>query len=385
MLRLLAATAEVRGSHRAAIGSLLERSDAPTVAGLLHRQRLVALLGGRLLELAPDFGGARFADGVASAAGEATERAKVIEVLAAHVRELLAARGISSLPLKGPFLARRLYGDPSLRSTNDLDLLVPVSRLDEAVATLAELGLKADRQPRDRDDIHRTLRHPRGRLPRVEVHWRLHWYESRFSEAMLARADTSGAWPTADPGDELAALLLFYARDGFYGLRTAADTAAWWDRYGPGDGAEPLLARHVRDYPQLRPALATAARVAERTVGVPAAAVVPTERPRTSERLAARLANWSQVGELDQLAANVALVNALLGSYETLTTVLRRDVWIPRAEIAAIYSLENPDGARARVWQLVHVPKIGVRFLLGLVGFRGTPPRRGRAELRAPA
>jgi hypothetical protein len=113
-------------------------------------------------------------------------------------------------------------------------------------------------------------------------------------------------------------------------------------------------------------------------VGVPASSLVPVEAPSVRERTAARLANWTQTGEIDQLTANVALVDGLLGARHGLGAFVRRQLWIPRSEIAAIYQLADPDSARARIWQVAHVPKLCVRFLLGLAGFRGRSAQAGR-------
>jgi hypothetical protein len=81
--------------------------------------------------------------------------------------------------------------------------------------------------------LHFVLVHERGELPPVELHWRVHWYERSFArERLLPPAvDPPGDWRPA-PADELAALLLFYARDGFIDLRLASDLGAWWDVHG---------------------------------------------------------------------------------------------------------------------------------------------------------
>jgi hypothetical protein len=71
---------------------------------------------------------------------------------------------------------------------------------------------------RGRPDLHHRLEHP-GR-PAIDLHWRLHWHEEAFARDLLGRARATG---TIAAADEAAALLLFYARDGFYGLRLAAD------------------------------------------------------------------------------------------------------------------------------------------------------------------
>ena len=57
--------------------------------------------------------------------------------------------------LKGPLLAKRLYGDVHLRTSRDLDLLVRASDLRAARALLTKLGFMADLRP---DDYHQSWR-----------------------------------------------------------------------------------------------------------------------------------------------------------------------------------------------------------------------------------
>ena len=69
-------------------------------------------------------------------------------------------------------------------------------------------------------------------LPRVELHWRVHWYERqlRRRRPRAGRVKPAAASRSQmQPLDGLVALMLFYARDGFAGLRYPADAAAWWD------------------------------------------------------------------------------------------------------------------------------------------------------------
>jgi hypothetical protein len=58
---------------------------------------------------------------------------------------------IVTVPLKGPFLAERLYGSAALRVSRDLDLLVAAADVSRAEAVLADLGFK----PGEADDYHR--------------------------------------------------------------------------------------------------------------------------------------------------------------------------------------------------------------------------------------
>ncbi|MCA0755386.1 nucleotidyltransferase family protein [Paenibacillus sp. N4] len=87
-------------------------------------------------------------------------------------------KGIRSLFLKGPVIAADLYGDVSLRTSCDLDLLIPLKELEQAEALLCSLGYEKD------DYIetvlndwkwrhhHTTFNHPVKKI-KVELHWRL--------------------------------------------------------------------------------------------------------------------------------------------------------------------------------------------------------------------
>jgi hypothetical protein len=68
------------------------------------------------------------------------------DMFAAELEGLLhqfAERGIDVLPLKGPTLAQALYGDATLRSFKDLDLLVRRDDYPRAEALLIDLGFAA--------------------------------------------------------------------------------------------------------------------------------------------------------------------------------------------------------------------------------------------------
>lgn len=87
-------------------------------------------------------------------------------------------KNIRSIYLKGPVLAHELYGDVSLRTSSDLDILVPINDLKQIEETLVSEGYEKD------DYIesvlndwkwrhhHVTFFHPQKRV-KVEVHWRL--------------------------------------------------------------------------------------------------------------------------------------------------------------------------------------------------------------------
>jgi hypothetical protein len=84
---------------------------------------------------------------------------------------------IQLLFLKGPVLAAALYGDISLRTSSDLDVLVPIHRLEQADELLFQLGyVKEDyfstvlSEWRWRHH-HLTYFHPEKGI-KLEVHWR---------------------------------------------------------------------------------------------------------------------------------------------------------------------------------------------------------------------
>lgn len=104
-----------------------------------------------------------------------------------QLASLFESSSIRALFLKGPVIAADLYGDVSLRTSCDLDLLIPIDRLDEAESILISLGYEKD------DYItsvlndwkwrhhHLTFLHPKKGI-KVEVHWRLNPSPSKEPE-----------------------------------------------------------------------------------------------------------------------------------------------------------------------------------------------------------
>jgi hypothetical protein len=95
-----------------------------------------------------------------------------------NVCRLLDSNGIDSLVLKGPILADDLYGDISLRTSGDLDILIPLIDLERAHKILCENGFE-----REENFIsvlndwkwrhHHVTYHHQNKQVKLEIHWKL--------------------------------------------------------------------------------------------------------------------------------------------------------------------------------------------------------------------
>jgi hypothetical protein len=336
LILLSAGTAARRqGMHKQAAQQLIRQVAWPTLAETLRSRRLLPVLGPRILEMAEGSVGNGFAAMVEQAIGTGRRHGAFLQLLSLRITAMLADSGIRSTALKGPHLGEAIYGDPGRRLSSDIDLLVAPEDLQKAVEVVRELGYGP---PTDYVQecglplLHFVLVHERGELPAVELHWRVHWYERSFAcERLLPpTVDRLGDWRPA-PADELAALLLFYARDGFIDLRLASDLSAWWDTYGaevPPAALDDLLGV----YPALARVIPVAAEAAEQTVGLPAAQIVGDDRYELSirERMAVRLANPNPHSSRSQLYADIGLIDGLLTPTGSFGAFVRRQILPPR-------------------------------------------------------
>jgi hypothetical protein len=255
--------------------------------------------------------------------------AKVRCVLTDGVLRRLEEVGIPAVSLKGVDLSHRLYGNSASRESRDIDVLVLPRDLRRA-ATLAEREFSYAPPldvvgPDGWPLLHYRMEHPNG-WPSLELHWRVHWYESMSGAHMVRHSSMTAGQRVMTPVDELASLLLFYARDGFVGIRDLAAIAAWWDRHGshlPPSG----LAGFVSTFPQLAPALRTSARVASRLAGLPLAPLkLDAHRVTLRERRAAGLADPQPGSDTSRLLADMALVDLLLAPNLDLKGFARRQM-----------------------------------------------------------
>lgn len=97
----------------------------------------------------------------------------------ALVRALRALEraGVAAIPFKGPTLAYTYYGDISLRSYGDVDILVPRERILHAKQVLLQMGYEPEHDLTEADEQHYldqrlayAFHHPET-LVCIELHW----------------------------------------------------------------------------------------------------------------------------------------------------------------------------------------------------------------------
>ena len=340
VILLSAGTAARRRDMRERVGGLIAEVDWSQLANTLRMRRLLPTLGPRIVELAHGLVSTDFVAIVEEANETARRRGAFLLLVCERVMSELRDAGIPSVPLKGPSLGEAIYGDPGRRLSSDIDLLVAPAQLCLAVETVRRLGYAA---PTDRVDrhglplLHFALEHERGQLPSVELHWRIHWYERAFAYERLPPPNNvlDEQWHPA-PADELVALLLFYARDGFVDLRLATDLSAWWDVFG-GDLRRGAVDELLRTYPDIDRAVRAAVRVAEKVVGIPSGCVIAgTRRQLVRDKMAVRLASPNPQSSGSQQYADMGFIDGLLMPPGNFTAFVRRQVLLPREVVDGI-------------------------------------------------
>ncbi|HEX6713145.1 MAG TPA: nucleotidyltransferase family protein [Thermoleophilaceae bacterium] len=374
LMLLVAGTRERRAQTAGRVRELCEQMPWDALLADLAHQGLVPLLGGRLLEVPGLRAPADFIRAVRDHTEASRKSGALMELATLRVATALEASGVPNVPLKGPLLARALHGDPGMRQSRDVDVLVERGNLELAAGALGPLGWRPEDGPAADPILHVRLVHDDA-LPDIELHWRVHWYETEFGARALARAQPG---PTGvrrlRPVDDLAALMLYHARDGFAGLRHPSDIAAWWDAQDRGSG--PLLDPIVRAYPSLTRALVAGATLLEGLVGVSAAGLVePPARLPWGPRAAVALANPLMRGAPAQITAEVSLVDGLLAPRGQRVAFLRRRAMPSGPQLPA-----SAVGRPIAVARVEHSLRLLRRYALALVRSRPRLPARPQNE-----
>jgi hypothetical protein len=187
---------------------------------------------------------------------EAWRGQAAFNLLLAHTEsELLAAfasRRIRAIPLKGVSLSRILYGSPAVRSTTDLDLLIPSAQMSAAAEMLEERGYRST-LPRALLSRRSFLAHvdehtaetvyvaEMGGIPlQVELHWKvLPLPEETLWTAVTGYPAPGGLVHSFSPALYLLYLCAHLSGHGWRSLHWLADIAALLRKFGDRlDGAE---------------------------------------------------------------------------------------------------------------------------------------------------
>jgi hypothetical protein len=116
-----------------------------------------------------------------------------------HINNICIENQIRIIFLKGPILANELYGNISLRTSADLDILISINDLEKMEKLLSNYGyVKDDYIETVLNDWkwrhhHITFVHPKSKT-KLEVHWRLNpgpGKEPKFSEFWERRRTSS--------------------------------------------------------------------------------------------------------------------------------------------------------------------------------------------------
>jgi len=364
----LVGTARRREGSRRRVVELLPLLDPDVLAAELVARRLLPLVVDRLESLAPGLVPPLLAAKALALRSDWRRRGAVQLALTSRLTAGLAAEGIPAASFKGQALTYTAFGDLGLRSSADIDLLVPSERLAPARRHLEAQGFGRTVDPPFCGDLpkyHSSLPGAPLGLPEVDLHWRVHWYDDgSFARAAVERSTvTPDGLRRLSPSDELAVLLLLFARDGLSGLRAPADLAAWWDSLG-SELDQGFLDPVMYSHPALRRALLAAAAAAERLVGLPAERLFTRGWQMSARtRTASRMANWTDDGTPKRRTANETLVDLLLTPPAQAMAYARHHLWMTHT-----YPAPGADRASGRA----------SRYLLGTARF-------GRYHLEALA
>ena len=203
----------------------------------VRRQGVHPLVERNLERLAlPCFPSGTFDELRAMSRAEAVRSGLIARELAGVLRDLAAAR-IPVIPLKGPALAASLYGDPTLRVSGDIDILVPLDRAAAAFEVLAARGYRCEvpdgllRRLALRWRIEAAMERVEGRVRfPLELHWGVLWGGAAEREAVAdlfreARPSAVLGSPALElaPAGRLLFLAAHAARHRWEGLRWLVD------------------------------------------------------------------------------------------------------------------------------------------------------------------
>lgn len=218
----------------------------------------------------------------------------------------LAARGVDALAFKGAALSAALYSDLAAREFNDIDILVPVDRVEAASQVLTSLGYRIseeDEEVRRAFLAHqRQFTFTRPGTPTIDLHWDFTAEHVPFplsaAEARRAAVEVEvGRHRVRTIGGDALVLLLagHGTKESWRSLAWVCDFAMVLER----DGSRDWRALHRRAAAAgCGDALLLSCAMAERLLGVPVPADLAVEvrsRRRVDALASAMIAGLGEV------------------------------------------------------------------------------------------
>jgi len=185
---------------------------------------------------------------------KAASLGKVAEFI--RVTDTLRMSGINFIPLKGPLLSQRIYGDATFRYFSDLDILVDPSSLSQAMNVAGDLGyrLAGHEWPERGKEQSRLLKHHcdisfvhPGQPVSLEIHWRLltrQYLNYKPTESLIDQNQTSVSFSgrnfnVLNNELELLYLIIHGGKHHWGRLRWLVDVSDYikthkidWDKFG---------------------------------------------------------------------------------------------------------------------------------------------------------
>jgi hypothetical protein len=119
-----------------------EVTEWPYVVRKAHEHGVRPLLFRNLNTVCPDIVPGPVLKQLLAFARENSARSLFLTAELIQLLNGLQGRGIPAIPFKGPALGAWVYGDPALRESNDLDILIPQRNVQEASQFLAARGYR---------------------------------------------------------------------------------------------------------------------------------------------------------------------------------------------------------------------------------------------------
>lgn len=153
-----------------------------------------------------------------------------------QANKALFDEGIRMISMKGPLLSMELYGDPSLRTSRDLDVMVAQEDMERAGEILETLGYALEQNLYHKTPLRRKyyslIEHEKHKVYTkgdtcLELHWKSNFQAEDTFDALWQRREErtilGGRIAVMGEEDRYPALVIHAAEHGFHRLRWLLD------------------------------------------------------------------------------------------------------------------------------------------------------------------